>query len=212
MTGAQSRPYRASEGLKRGKRAAAQASPCRATLQRDFCLNRRPRSRNTSIGGRPTTQRTDFPVKSAELRRRPGHLDPGGVKGTSQKSIGSECDPKSTDLSMYAGPTSPRPPASPGLDQHGSMEYGTSTRRRGHHVYRQMINDTKATTAPATGPGGHTGATLNSSAADPNPTIDTSDKSLPGPANHQPKTSLHHNPLTEGCREPRRATTHPPTT
>jgi len=63
-------------------------------------------------------------------------------------------------------------------------------RRLSDTVYRQMINDTKATTAPATGPGGHTGATLNSSAADPNPTIDTSDKSLPGPANHQPKTSL----------------------
>ncbi len=40
-----------------------------------------------------------------------------------------------------------------------------------------------------TGPGGHVGATLQSSAVDLNPMIDTSDKSLPGPAETQPRTA-----------------------
>ena len=54
-------------------------------------------------------------------------------------------------------------------------------------VYRQMLADAKRL---ETGPGGHAGATLTSSAADPIPMIDTSDKSLPGPARSQPKTPL----------------------
>jgi hypothetical protein len=45
-------------------------------------------------------------------------------------------------------------------------------------VDRQLLHD-----ARAAGPGGHPGATLQSSAADPTPTADSSDKSLPGPAN-----------------------------
>lgn len=61
-------------------------------------------------------------------------------------------------------------------------------RRLSDTVYRQMIKDNNTAQQTATGPGGHTGTTLNSSAADPNPTIDTSEKSQPGPANHQPKT------------------------
>ncbi|HEY3143963.1 MAG TPA: transposase [Acidimicrobiales bacterium] len=52
-------------------------------------------------------------------------------------------------------------------------------RRLSHVVYRQMVADAKRI---RTGPGGHAGATLTSSAADPIPMIDTSDKSLPGPA------------------------------
>jgi transposase len=52
-------------------------------------------------------------------------------------------------------------------------------RRLSDVVYRQMTADAKRL---ATGPGGHVGATLQSSAADPNPKIDTSEKSLPGPA------------------------------
>ena len=40
-----------------------------------------------------------------------------------------------------------------------------------------------------TGPGGHPGATLQSSAADSHPDIDTSDQSLPGPANTKPRTA-----------------------
>jgi hypothetical protein len=60
-------------------------------------------------------------------------------------------------------------------------------RRLSDVVYRQMVADAKRL---RTGPGGHTGATLTSSAADLNPMIDTSDKSLPGPAKPQPKTAV----------------------
>ena len=60
-------------------------------------------------------------------------------------------------------------------------------RRLSDVVYRQMVADAKRL---ETGPGGHTGATLQSSAADPNPKIDTSEKSLPGPAEPQPRTPL----------------------
>ncbi|WP_231925076.1 transposase [Micromonospora purpureochromogenes] len=60
-------------------------------------------------------------------------------------------------------------------------------RRLSDIVYRQMTADAKLV---RTGPGGHAGATLQSSAADLNPEIDTSEKSLPGPATPQPRTSL----------------------
>jgi transposase len=61
-------------------------------------------------------------------------------------------------------------------------------RRLSDVVYRQMTADAKPV---ATGPGGHMGATLKSSAADPNPQVGTSEQSLPGPAAPQPRTSLH---------------------
>jgi hypothetical protein len=60
-------------------------------------------------------------------------------------------------------------------------------RRLSDVVYKQMTADAKRL---GTGPGGHAGATLQSSAADLNPMIDTSDKSLPGPAKPQPRTAL----------------------
>jgi transposase len=60
-------------------------------------------------------------------------------------------------------------------------------RRLSDIVYRQMVADAKRL---RTGPGGHAGATLESSAADPIPMIGTSDKSLPGPATPQPRTAL----------------------
>jgi len=60
-------------------------------------------------------------------------------------------------------------------------------RRLSDVVYKQMVADAQRL---ATGPGGHMGATLTSSAADPIPMIDTSDKSLPGPAKPQPKAAL----------------------
>ncbi|MFV2019381.1 IS110 family transposase [Micromonospora sp. LOL_023] len=60
-------------------------------------------------------------------------------------------------------------------------------RRLSDVVYRQMVADAKRL---QTGPGGHVGATLTSSAADPNPGIDTSEKSLPGPAEPHPRTPL----------------------
>jgi len=60
-------------------------------------------------------------------------------------------------------------------------------RRLSDVVYRQMIKDGKNV---ETGPAGHLGATLKSSAADPIPMIDTSDNSLPGPGEPQPRTPL----------------------
>ena len=53
-------------------------------------------------------------------------------------------------------------------------------RRLSDVVYRQLVAD--AQTAREAGPGGHSGATLKSSAASPTPAADSSDKSLPGPA------------------------------
>jgi transposase len=61
-------------------------------------------------------------------------------------------------------------------------------RRLSDIVYRTMLNDLVAN--KATGPGGHRGASLQSSAAGSQPHTDSSDKSLPGPANAKPKTPL----------------------
>ena len=56
-------------------------------------------------------------------------------------------------------------------------------RRLSDVVYRQLIADAGLTQQPEeAGPGGHCGATLQSSAADLHPLIDTSDQPLPGPA------------------------------
>ncbi|MFI5497300.1 IS110 family transposase [Actinoplanes sp. NPDC051859] len=52
-------------------------------------------------------------------------------------------------------------------------------RRLSDIVYKRMVADARRL---VTGPGGHVGATLQSSAANLNPMIGTSDKSLPGPA------------------------------
>ncbi|MEO3775235.1 IS110 family transposase [Micromonospora sp. B9E7] len=60
-------------------------------------------------------------------------------------------------------------------------------RRLSDVVYKQMTKDAKKV---ETGPGGHVGATLQSSAADPTPKVDTSEQSLPGPAKPQPRTPL----------------------
>jgi len=60
-------------------------------------------------------------------------------------------------------------------------------RRLSNVVYKRMVDDAKRR---RTGPGGHAGATLESSAAGPIPTADTSEQSLPGPVDHQPRTSL----------------------
>jgi len=62
-----------------------------------------------------------------------------------------------------------------------SMEAMRALKRRlSDLVYRQLLAD--ALTPSATGPGGQPGTTLQSSAADSHPDIDTSDQSLPGPA------------------------------
>ena len=53
-------------------------------------------------------------------------------------------------------------------------------RRLSDNVYRPLLAD--AIRPSGTGPGGHAGTTLDSSAADSNPDVDASEKSLPGPA------------------------------
>ena len=57
-------------------------------------------------------------------------------------------------------------------------------RRISDAIYRQLFHDAQDDAArdPGAGPGGHYGATLQSSAADLPPHIDTSDQPLPGPA------------------------------
>jgi transposase len=65
-------------------------------------------------------------------------------------------------------------------------------RRLSDLVYHQLVADQKRQrqTAPGTGPGGQVGAATGSSAADSNPNVDASEKSLPGPATTKPKTDL----------------------
>jgi transposase len=60
-------------------------------------------------------------------------------------------------------------------------------RRLSDIVYNQMRADAQRLAAS---PGGHPGATLQSSAADSHPDIDTSDQSRPGPADTNPRTAL----------------------
>jgi transposase len=57
-------------------------------------------------------------------------------------------------------------------------------------VYKQMVRDAKRAETAGTGPGGQSGATLQSSADGPIPTAASSDKSQPGPATRKPKTKL----------------------
>jgi len=61
-------------------------------------------------------------------------------------------------------------------------------RRLSNIVYRQMLHDQDRT--QATGPGGHSGTTLQSSVTDLTPDIGSSDKPLPGPATPQPRTAI----------------------
>lgn len=61
-------------------------------------------------------------------------------------------------------------------------------RRLSDVVYRSMLGD--VVTSKGTGPGGHRGASLTSSAAGSQPHTDTSDQSLPGPATTKPTTPL----------------------
>jgi transposase len=70
-----------------------------------------------------------------------------------------------------------------------SMEAMRALKRRlSDIVYRQLLAD--AIRPSKTGPGGHPGATLPSSAADSHPDIDTSDQSLPEPAKPKPRTAV----------------------
>jgi transposase len=70
-----------------------------------------------------------------------------------------------------------------------SMEAMRALKRRlSNVVYAQMLADQKR--HEATGPGGHSGTTLQSSATDLTPDIGSSDKPLPEPARTQPKPAL----------------------
>ena len=69
-------------------------------------------------------------------------------------------------------------------------------RRLSDVVYRQLVADDTTITAPpydqpGADPGGHCGATQESSAADLPPHIDTSDKPLPGPAHPTLRPPVH---------------------
>ena len=60
-------------------------------------------------------------------------------------------------------------------------------RRLSDVIYRQLLTDAanradQTSQTSQAGPGGHSGATLQSSAADRSPVIGTSDQPLPGPA------------------------------
>jgi transposase len=57
-------------------------------------------------------------------------------------------------------------------------------------IYKRMVHDAKRAETARTGPGGHTGATLQSSADGPIPTAASSDKSQPGPATGKRRTQL----------------------
>jgi len=71
-------------------------------------------------------------------------------------------------------------------------------------VYKTMLNDLVA--SAGTGPGGHRGNVSDSSAAGSHPHTSSSDKSLPGPANRQPRTPLQPRLDTEGSHERTRPT------
>ena len=65
-------------------------------------------------------------------------------------------------------------------------------RRLSDIVYRTMLDDLVASraTSAGTGPGGHRGASHQSSATGSHPHAGSSDKSLPGPATTKPRTPL----------------------
>jgi transposase len=84
--------------------------------------------------------------------------------------------------------------ADPGLEAMRCLK-----RRISDALYRELLHDARAAAAkpPGTGPGGHCGATLDSSAVDLPPHIDTSDQPLPGPAEPtlQPVRRLRKTPV-----------------
>ena len=65
-------------------------------------------------------------------------------------------------------------------------------RRLSNVVYARMLDDQRRhdQTMIEAGPGGHSGTTLHSSAADLTPDIGSSEKPHPGPANHELRTDL----------------------
>jgi hypothetical protein len=79
-------------------------------------------------------------------------------------------------------------------------------RRLSDVVYRQLVADAKKKADPE----GHTEAATTSSAADPTPTVGSSDKSQSGPTTQPtPPTPDNHNPDTTGDDRPNVATDAP---
>jgi len=74
-------------------------------------------------------------------------------------------------------------------------------RRLSDAVYGQLLAD--AIRPSKTGPGGHSGAALDSSAVDSNPNIDASKKSLPGPANTRATRATNSGPDRSSTRSRR---------
>jgi len=79
-------------------------------------------------------------------------------------------------------------------------------RRLSDIVYHQLVSDQKRLRqkVKVTDPGGQTGAATDSSAADSNPNVDASEKSLPGPANSEatPETTAGPEPSSSRSRRP----------
>jgi transposase len=77
-------------------------------------------------------------------------------------------------------------------DGKSSMEAMRALKRRlSDLVYRAMLTDAVTPTAhDRTGPGGQQGHDSDSSATGSHPHTGSSDKSLPGPAEHQPRTPI----------------------
>src|SRR4051795_2910776 len=76
-------------------------------------------------------------------------------------------------------------------------------RRISDVIYRQLVID--AQRAAGTGPGGHCGASVQSSAVDLSPHIDTSDQPLPGPADSTlPAATTPANPHAASAPQPPR--------
>jgi len=78
-------------------------------------------------------------------------------------------------------------------------------RRLSDIVYSQLVADQKRQrqTAAGTGPGGQVGAATDSSAADSNPNVDASEKSLPGPASPEATPATTSRPVPSPARSRR---------
>ncbi|HEY3480225.1 MAG TPA: IS110 family transposase [Streptomyces sp.] len=76
-------------------------------------------------------------------------------------------------------------------------------RRLSDVVYRQLVADAATKNSDRAGPGGHSGATLTSSAADLTPVVGSSDKPLPGPAPaNLPPATANANPPAPAAAAP----------
>jgi transposase len=74
----------------------------------------------------------------------------------------------------------------------GTAPIDALRRRLSDVVYRQLVHDAAVRAIREAGPGGHSGASMSSSAADLTPVIGSSDQPLPGPA--QPTLPPHADP------------------